>query len=554
MHRLWIALALTPVLVLISQVLWAGVSFNSWELRALSISALIASAIGAALVYAVGLRPIRKAFAREEQKISALFNAIPEGVLEVDENGTILFVNVQVCSLFGYQREELLGASIEMLIPPQFRAGHVSKRADFIARSGSRAMGSGMNINGIRKDGTEIAVDISLSRLETPRGVSTYCLVRDNSARKAFELQLLENNNKLLAGVATLERNALELRQMTEMGDLLHSSTTEKELFQIAAHTVSRLFPTVSGALYTLKESRSMAEVSSCWGPAATVLRPVISFDDCWALRRGRPHSTTLITDEPRCRHHVDSDKRPCQCIPLLGHGDLLGVLHLYAGDFSESCEIAAPSRVQFIQALANQVALSTANLRLRETLRTQSLVDPLTGLYNRRMMDTWLDREIRNAHQTKRPLSVLIMDIDHFKAFNDRCGHQCGDIALKELSAVLKRSLRHEDLICRLGGEEFIALLPDTSLLDAEKTAEKLRLAAEALQIRHSGRILGQLTISIGVSGLGAQGDSAASLIRRADRALYRAKAGGRNRVAVANEAEEPEILPVLATAPRRA
>ncbi len=523
-------------------VLWSSLTFAA----AVAVANL-------ALAPTFGLRPIRKVCAGGQRKIEALLNAVPEGAMEIAKDGTIIFANDNVSRLFGYNREELIGRSVELLVPPAARAHHAEKRNLFFESARSRPMGTGMQIYGIRKDGAEVALDISLTRIETSRGVVTYSLLRDAGARKAFERQLLETNTRLVTSVAALEQNALELRKLTELGDLLHSSTTESELIEIVTNSVKRLFPLLSGGLYLFRGSRSTAEAVATWGSTRDSLRQAVSRDDCWALRRGRLHSNTEIADEPRCLHFTDNVERPSQCIPLLAHGELIGVLHLHTEKFSDASELSGACRTQCIQALANQVALSTANIRLREALRDQSMIDPLTGLYNRRAMEEWFDRDIGNALRAERPMAVLLMDVDHFKRFNDRFGHECGDIALRELSAMLRRTLRREDIVCRFGGEEFVLLLQDTDPAAAAAVAETLRRNAESMNVCLQGQSLEPLTVSIGIASLGAHGLCSEELLRQADRALYRAKANGRNQVAVSGDASAT-ARHRLSVAPRRA
>lgn len=530
---------------------WAPLPITVWWAL---LAAILAGALGLALRF--GLRPIRTAFAHEQRKLTALLDSTPEGVLEVAADGTILFVNEQLCRSFGYDREELLGRSLEILVPVGMRAGHAKIRGGFLASARSRPMGSGLEIRGVRKDGVEIPLDISLTYIDAPRAPVTYCLVRDVSATKAYERKLVDANRELIASVATLERNALELRRLAEMGELLHSSVTEAELFGIVAHAMQQLFPQLSGAVYVLRDPRGRtAESAVAWGDALAALRPVMAREDCWALRRSRVHEAVEDADEPRCRHCCDERRRPTRCVPLLGHGELLGVMHLCFDGGNSAEELTDGGRAQIIQAVANQVALSVANLRLRETLRDQSLLDPLTGLYNRRAIHEWFEREITSAVRNGRALSVLLVDIDHFKRFNDQCGHECGDTALRHLAGLLRDGLRADDLICRLGGEEFAILLPDTAMREAIAVAEKLRRAAEALVIHHRGQAIGPLTISIGVAALGLDADRAEQLLRHADRALYRAKAAGRNCVQASDELDRtgvhrrlPEPVPVRA------
>lgn len=496
------------------------------------------------IVMGVGLRSVRKAFAREEGKLTALLNSVPEGVLEVARDGTILYANDELCRLFGYDREALLGQSVEVLVPTAMRAAHTQERGRFLANARSRAMGKGLELAGVRKDGTRIPLDISLSTIRTRDTPITYCLVRDLTASKAHECSLREANRELTDSIAKLERNTFQLRHLTELGELLHSSIAETELLGIVSQAVQRLFPGTSGGIYELKDSHcGTAEAITTWGNEQGVLRPVITQDDCWALRCSRSHAVIAANDEPRCLHYCDGSRHPGRCAPLMGHGELLGVLHIFAPGDSTAEELVSQTHGQLLQALANQVALSTANLRLRKSLREQSLIDPLTGAYNRRALADWFEREVQSAVRGGRPLSLLVLDIDHFKRFNDLCGHECGDLALRQLTNILRNGLRREDLICRLGGEEFAVLLSDTALTHAVTVAEKLRSAAAMLVTNHHGQVVGPLTISIGVASVGANTGSIEELLRQADRALYRAKASGRNRVQASDEEDRPEV-----------
>lgn len=523
---------------------------------ALLLSPLAAAAVGSAglvLVATLGFVPIRSAFAGEQRKITLLLNAVPEGILEVDAEGRIVFVNPQLCSLFGYQPEELLGQPVEMLVPPGARLAHPGHRAAFFTSERSRSMGSGLDIHGVRKDGRLIPVDISLSRLQMRGRTVMYCMVRDNSARKAFEQQLLDSNRKLTHGMAALERHSAELQTLTEMGELLHSSNSERELYDIVARTLERLFPDLSGAMYLLSGARHSADRAIGWGRQAPHLRMLATHADCWALRRGRAHSYLSLHDHPRCEHGSDGIVRTGCCVPLLGHGDLLGVLHLCADPGADAPELIK-SRLQLLNAVANQVALSTANLRLRDKLMAQSHLDPLTGLANRRAIEEVFEQNVRYALLEHSDVAVLALDIDHFKSFNDRYGHDGGDVVLREVGRLLRQSLRHGDVICRMGGEEFAALLPNTSADEALVVAEKLRACVEALQVQREGRALGSITVSVGVASLEASSDTAATLLRRADRALYRAKAMGRNRIATCKPGDETGVHRIVPQLPRKA
>lgn len=173
---------------------------------------------------------------------------------------------------------------------------------------------------------------------------------------------------------------------------------------------------------------------------------------------------------------------------------------------------------------------------RLRASL-TQSVemavTDALTGLNNRRYLDTHLATLVERSHRRDRPLSVLITDIDHFKAINDRHGHEGGDDVLREFARRLRGAVRGADFACRYGGEEFVVVMPDTTLAVAAQIAERLRDAIAACPFALSATgAQAAVTTSVGVATLEAAGEDASSLLRRADQALYQAKHAGRNRV----------------------
>jgi diguanylate cyclase (GGDEF)-like protein len=173
------------------------------------------------------------------------------------------------------------------------------------------------------------------------------------------------------------------------------------------------------------------------------------------------------------------------------------------------------------------------AMTHLQQELEHQSHTDVLTGLLNRRALQAAAAREIALARRRNTPLALLLLDLDYFKAINDRHGHNGGDAALTAAAACLTANLRHVDLVARIGGEEFVALLPNSELDQALTTAERLRIQIEVLTVEHL-RLAIPLTASFGATQL-QPGDTAIDdLLRRADQALYQAKNQGRNRVAV--------------------
>jgi diguanylate cyclase (GGDEF)-like protein len=185
--------------------------------------------------------------------------------------------------------------------------------------------------------------------------------------------------------------------------------------------------------------------------------------------------------------------------------------------------------------AVAERISLVLANLRVREALRSQSIRDPLTGLFNRRFMEESLEREVRRAARNDEGVALLMLDLDHFKLFNDTFGHQAGDMLLRGVGNFLSQGARGQDVACRYGGEEFLLVLAGASIDAACKRAELLREDLKQLAVRHAGQVLGRITVSIGVSAFPGHGATVEELVRVADKALYRAKEEGRDRVVVA-------------------
>jgi diguanylate cyclase (GGDEF)-like protein len=172
--------------------------------------------------------------------------------------------------------------------------------------------------------------------------------------------------------------------------------------------------------------------------------------------------------------------------------------------------------------------------LKLREKLHEQAIHDPLTGLFNRRYLEETLWRELHRAHRRNSPVGVAMLDLDHFKRLNDTFGHDAGDSLLRELGQLLREKLRKSDIACRYGGEEFVLILPDSSLADTQRRVEQIRGLIKELRIRHRDQLCDAIATSAGVAAAPEHGSTAAELLSAADNALYAAKQAGRDRVVV--------------------
>jgi diguanylate cyclase (GGDEF)-like protein/PAS domain S-box-containing protein len=362
--------------------------------------------------------------------------------------------------------------------------------------------------------------------------------LRDITDRKKADEQLK---------VALLEAEILarENKELSELGDSLQSCQTVEEAYKMSQNSLSGILGSRAGALCILNPSRDLVECVASWNDCSTT-EPVFRPDDCWALRRGKPYGGP--GSPLPCSHVHVPNVTKYLCVPLAAQGETLGVLYV---EDTASLRLSSPQLVQFEQAalnrranaVAERVSLALANLKLRELLRNQSIRDPLTGLYNRRYLEESLNRETHRANRTGRTVSLVMLDLDHFKHFNDTFGHQVGDILLKEVAGVIKGRVRAGDLACRYGGEEFSLIVAEVDTEGTHKCVESIRESIKHLSLHHRGQTLGTITVSAGIATYPAHAENSEDLIRAADDALYQAKKAGRDRIVIYQPLESGSI-----------
>ncbi len=352
---------------------------------------------------------------------------------------------------------------------------------------------------------------------------STFRLLRDGR-RSRLNLQSL--SDQLSGGLQRLELRNREISLLSRMAGALHSVNQFDECYGIIGRFAQQLFPRNTGCLSLFHPSRDVLEAAAQWGGWPAEL-DLFEPQACWAIRRGQSHQVEDSDKDLLCPHLHGSSvaANGYLCVPLMAQGEPLGVLTL-SGDPGADLELA--------EAFAEQVSLGVANLSLRDSLRQQSLVDALTGLHNRRFLDETLRRELLRAGRKQLPIAVVLLDVDHFKRFNDTFGHEAGDLVLRHLAIEMKRNVRSSDLACRYGGEEFALILPEISREDAIERCETLRLSVSRLQIRYGGQPLGPISVSLGLAWFPIDGEQPDALLHAADTALYQAKHAGRNRLCI--------------------
>lgn len=319
-----------------------------------------------------------------------------------------------------------------------------------------------------------------------------------------------------------------QVERLFEMTDMLQSAIGYSDANSVLRATADRLLYGFGGALYIFNNSRDRLDLSIAWNwPEDQPPPDTVSPTHCWALKRGKSHVNGLGIGALRCEHH--GMQIAVLEIPMMARGEVYGLLNIHAdgadpeGHLAEIAPLAG--------AIADAMSLALSNIALREKLRTQALRDPLTGLYNRRYMEDVLERYAHLAERNGSAVSVIMIDLDHFKLLNDKHGHAMGDAVLREVAAAIVGGLRPSDVACRYGGEELIVLLPDCALADALAKAELLRVRVEMLSESHGTPI----TASFGVATMPETSAQQGDLIAMADGALYQAKQEGRNRVVAA-------------------
>jgi diguanylate cyclase (GGDEF)-like protein/PAS domain S-box-containing protein len=481
-----------------------------------------------------GHREIEETLAQERNLLRTLIDNLPDNVYIKDSSGRFVLANLAIARFMGVEKpDDLIGKVDTDFYPREFavkyqndelhvtQSGQTLFRVEEIVpdRSGHRRWFST----------TKVPLRDSSGNILGVVGVG-----QDITKRREAEEALRQANEKLTHFVDTLQKSNKEALLLNEVGDLLQSCRVDQDVYAILERYAEELFPGLCGGMYILRKPQNMLESVVSWGEVIfgdAVFMP----EACWGMRRGRVHVVADQTNRLYCQHISDDPDHefiPYLCQPMNAQGEVLGLLHLQGRQGQAVAEYEGLAR-----SLAERIALALANLNLRETLHTQAIRDPLTNLFNRRVMEESLDREVHRAIRYGRPLGLIMLDIDNFKAFNDSFSYAAGDTLLRELGAYLQANLRKGDLTCRYGGEEFILILPESTPEDTIKRADQLREGVKRLSVQHQGLPLGEVTISVGIACFPQHGKSMYEMLRAVDTALHRAKSAGKDCVTVAEE-----------------
>jgi diguanylate cyclase (GGDEF)-like protein/PAS domain S-box-containing protein len=462
---------------------------------------------------------------QSEVRYRRLFETAKDGILILDaDTGKITDANPFLEVLLGYTRSELIGRALWEIGP--FKDVSASRNAFRELQRNEYIRYEDLPLETKDHERRNVEFVSNLYLVDGARVIQ--CNVRDVTSRKRAEEIALHDKEELVHRVRELRRKDSDMKVLNRMTELLQMCSAEDEIYRVVSLMADELFPGMNGFLAIMSGEERLETVAH-WG-AEPPQQSAFALEDCWAMRRGQPHEVRDPEGSLLCRHFVLRSDRGYLCVPLMVQGETLGVLSL-TGHSSGKGESPSSQKALAVT-VGEDIKLSLFNLRLREKLREQATRDPLTGLYNRRYLEESLARELHRTNREGAPLCVAMLDVDYLKKFNDTFGHEAGDRVLRELGRVLSEKLRKSDISCRFGGEEFVLVLPGSSLEDAQHRVEQIRLLVKGLQVRHEDQILGRLTVSAGLAASPDHGSTPAELLSAADEALYSAKQAGRDRV----------------------
>jgi diguanylate cyclase (GGDEF)-like protein/PAS domain S-box-containing protein len=388
-----------------------------------------------------------------------------------DQDGVIVIVNEQAVALFGYARERLLGARIEILVPAAIRERHVAHRSGYAADPHRRAMGEGMALFGRRCDGSEFPVEISLSPLELDGVDVAIAAIRDVTASRRAEEAAFH-----FTAVVESSRDAIIGKDLD--GVIVSWNRAAERLYGYSAEEVI--------------------------GRSVLLLAPP-----------GNDDEVREILSRVRAGERVDD----YETVRARRDGTLVDVSLTVSPIVDRDGEVVGASSI------ARDIS---ARLRYQSQLQFLAEHDALTGLRNRRRLERDVSDQVMRARRYGEHAALLLIDLNRFKVINDTLGHRVGDQALQSVGRALSRRLRETDTLARIGGDEFAALLPYAGLQQAELVADALRQTVSQLPpIQNPPGGAFRLSVSVGIALIDEHTTDDDAVLVAADRAMYTDKAG---------------------------
>jgi diguanylate cyclase (GGDEF)-like protein/PAS domain S-box-containing protein len=465
---------------------------------------------------------VENALLHSEAQFRGLFEQAAVGIAIIALSGQYIAVNQRFGDLLGYSKEELLQKTCLEITYPEDREINCDLNRKLLEKGGSFSLEKRY----LRADNSLIWVNLTASAIRNPDGEPMYLIsiIEDISERKQA-LQALQES------IETLEQRNRDMSLLSQMSDFLQACLTLEEAYQVISDRIPALFPHCHGGLFLRLPDSNLVELAVKWEESVSS-QNLFSLEDCWSLRRGQPHYINSDSSGLFCPHIICESLADSLCIPMTSQGQAIGLLYLN----SSSKGYLNESKRQFAETVAENLSLCLGNLQLRVSLQEQSIRDSLTNLYNYRYLKESLEREIRLANRKAHPIGIIMIDVDHFRDFNNTFGHDAGNVVLQAVGNFLLSQIRNVDIACRYGGEEFLLILPEMPFDYLCQRAEQIRLGVKQLSLTFQQQDLPAITVSIGIASYPEHGNNGEDLIRVADLALYQAKNNGRDCVKSVN------------------
>jgi diguanylate cyclase (GGDEF)-like protein/PAS domain S-box-containing protein len=453
--------------------------------------------------------------------LAAIVRSSNEAIISTDFKGNILSWNKEAEKLYGYSEQEVLGRPVSLIIP----AGYIK---DLFKVFDQIKAGEGISdFESVREQRDGLRIDVSSNifpiRDENGKIIAAAEISHDITSRKLAEeakkkiQQHLEFEKQKLIETLSINQKIISILDLNDLVDFVIEKVTDL----LGAQRCSLMFLDGESRELTIKGAKGLSR-SVIKNTHVKVGEGVAGF----VAETGKPLLVSDVELEKAVVKHVRRYRgKSFLSMPVQLKGRIVGVVNVTDKSSNGLGDVFTETDLNILSAITRQAEIAFENSHLYKELRYQSITDPLTGLYNHRFFVRCLNQEMKRVNRYAGDLTLMMIDVDGFKKYNDRYGHVEGDNLLKMIAKILKSNLRRVDILCRYGGDEFGIILPDTDVAQSRTAAEKLKKAVEDVCFKEG------ITLSIGLASYQKDMDRY-DFVMQADEALYAAKRTGKNKV----------------------